>query len=85
MVKVMKHSSMGCAVVSLDDAQLRHAIIAQGHQGIIDGVQVEIKPHKKKEHGEQKFDVFIMLIHFRSFHDDINLDIMGYIGLGPSS
>ena len=61
-MKVMKHSSMGCAVVSLDDAQLRQAIIGQGDQGIIDGVQVEIKPHKKKERGEHKFDVLIILI-----------------------
>ena len=69
MVKVMKHSSMGCAVVSLDDAQLRQAIIGQGDQGIIDGVQVEIKPYKKKERGEHNFDVLIILIdHFDHPH-----------------
>ena len=48
MVRVMKHTSMGCAMVSFKDVRLRQAIVAQGEQGVIDGVKVEIKALTKK-------------------------------------
>eukprot|EP00434_Breviolum_minutum_P017372 symbB.v1.2.015339.t1/scaffold1094.1/size138377/4 len=43
MVKVTKHSSMGCAVVSFQDIHLRQAILSQGKETTIDNVKVEIK------------------------------------------
>eukprot|EP00434_Breviolum_minutum_P034001 symbB.v1.2.030091.t1/scaffold3348.1/size58710/1 len=49
VVTVLKHSSMGCAVVSMTDTRVRQAIVAEGNECTINGLKVEIKPHHNKD------------------------------------
>eukprot|EP00929_Paragymnodinium_shiwhaense_P014191 TRINITY_DN12207_c0_g1_i2.p1 TRINITY_DN12207_c0_g1~~TRINITY_DN12207_c0_g1_i2.p1 ORF type:complete len:824 (+),score=274.83 TRINITY_DN12207_c0_g1_i2:90-2561(+) len=46
---VRKHSSMGCAVVSMRDARVRQAILNSGLETMINGIRVQLKPHFDKE------------------------------------
>jgi len=48
-VTVRKHSSMGCAVVSMKDTRVRDAILRLGAEIIISGIRVQMKPHTDKE------------------------------------
>lgn len=48
-VTVRKHSSMGCAVVSMKDTRVRDAILRLGNEIIISGIRVQMKPHTDKE------------------------------------
>ncbi|CAE7233067.1 unnamed protein product [Symbiodinium pilosum] len=60
VVTVRKHSSMGCAVVSMTDIRVRQAIVAEGNECIINGIKVQIKPHTNKETKEEVMtDLFV--------------------------
>eukprot|EP00403_Amphidinium_massartii_P034177 CAMPEP_0178452620 /NCGR_PEP_ID=MMETSP0689_2-20121128/44346_1 /TAXON_ID=160604 /ORGANISM="Amphidinium massartii, Strain CS-259" /LENGTH=797 /DNA_ID=CAMNT_0020078347 /DNA_START=11 /DNA_END=2401 /DNA_ORIENTATION=+ len=48
-VTVKKHSSMGCAVITLKDKRVREAIVAEGEKITIASIKVQIKPHKDKD------------------------------------
>lgn len=48
-VTVRKHSSMGCAVVSMKDTRVREAILRLGAEIMISGIKVQMKPHTDKE------------------------------------
>jgi len=49
-VTVKKHSSMGCAVVSLRDPRVREAVLAElGQHALIAGTPVQLKPHFDKD------------------------------------
>lgn len=59
-VTVKKHSSMGCAVVSLRDPRVREAIVRIGTEVIISGIKVQMKPHFDKETKvEVMTDIFV--------------------------
>jgi len=56
---VRKHTSMGCAVLSFRDPQVREAVLKEGEEVTISGVRVQLQPHKDKETGEDvPTDVF---------------------------
>jgi len=59
-VTVRKHSSMGCAVITMADARVREAVLAAvGGEVIIAGTRVQLKPHHDKEtHKEVPTDIF---------------------------
>jgi len=60
VVTVRKHSSMGCAVVSMTDTRVRQAIVAEGNECTINGLKVQIKPHHNKETKEEVLtDLFV--------------------------
>lgn len=60
LVTVRKHSSMGCAVVSMKDTRVRQAIVALGAEVIINGIKVQVKPHHNKETKEEVLtDIFV--------------------------
>ncbi|CAE7560315.1 unnamed protein product [Symbiodinium sp. CCMP2592] len=60
VVTVRKHSSMGCAVVSMTDVRVRQAIVEEGNECVINGIKVQIKPHTNKETKEEVLtDLFV--------------------------
>ncbi|CAJ1366833.1 unnamed protein product [Effrenium voratum] len=60
VVTVRKHSSMGCAVVSMVDLRVRQAIVEEGNECMINGIRVQIKPHTNKETKEEVLtDLFV--------------------------
>lgn len=60
VVTVRKHSSMGCAVVSMTDVRVRQAIVAEGNECTINGLKVQIKPHHNKDTKEEVLtDLFV--------------------------
>ncbi|CAE7640729.1 unnamed protein product [Symbiodinium sp. CCMP2456] len=60
VVTVRKHSSMGCAVVSMTDVRVRQAIVEDGNECVINGIKVQIKPHTNKETKEEVLtDLFV--------------------------
>lgn len=60
VVTVRKHSSMGCAVVSMTDVRVRQAIVAEGNECTINSIKVQIKPHTNKETKEEVLtDLFV--------------------------
>jgi len=48
-VTVKKHSSMGCAVVTLRDARVREAVLRGGTETIISNIRVQMKAHMEKD------------------------------------
>lgn len=59
-VTVKKHSSMGCAVITLKDTRVREAILLLGNETIISGIKVQMKPHTDKATGQDvPTDIFI--------------------------
>jgi len=66
-VTVKKHSSMGCAVVSLKDPRVREAILAllQTCSDVtINGIKVQVKPHTEKDtKAEIPTDLFVAWGH----------------------
>jgi len=60
VVTVRKHSSMGCAVVSMTDVRVRQAIVEEGNECTINGLKVQIKPHHNKDTKEEVLtDLFV--------------------------
>eukprot|EP00434_Breviolum_minutum_P007734 symbB.v1.2.006822.t1/scaffold379.1/size332124/4 len=60
VVAVRKHSSMGCAVVSMTETRVRQAIVTEGNECTINGLKVQIKPHHNKETQEEVLtDLFV--------------------------
>mmetsp|Transcript_62559 Transcript_62559/g.146748 ORF Transcript_62559/g.146748 Transcript_62559/m.146748 type:complete len:754 (+) Transcript_62559:68-2329(+) len=60
VVTVRKHSSMGCAVVSMTDIRVRQAIVAESTECTINNIKVQIKPHTNKETKEEVLtDLFV--------------------------
>merc|ERR1719277_33936 len=59
--EVKKHSSMGCAVVTLSDARVRQAILnALGQETTIANIKVKLKPHFDKETDKEVLtDLFV--------------------------
>jgi len=59
-VTVKKHSSMGCAVISLREPRVREAILADlGEKATISGIPVQLKRHFDKASGnEMMTDIF---------------------------
>ncbi|CAK0882764.1 unnamed protein product [Prorocentrum cordatum] len=59
-VKVRKHTSMGCAVVTLESAHVRDRILEGGSGAIINGIKVQMKPHFPREtKAEAPTEIFI--------------------------
>ncbi|CAJ1450774.1 unnamed protein product [Effrenium voratum] len=59
-VFVRKHSSMGCAIVSLSDARMQNEILSEGSTCTINGVTAEVKAHTVKgAHSHSSADVFV--------------------------
>jgi len=59
--EVKKHSSMGCAVVTMTDPRIRRAILsALGAETEIAGIKVKLKPHFDKETDQEvQTDLFV--------------------------
>mmetsp|Transcript_105751 Transcript_105751/g.207383 ORF Transcript_105751/g.207383 Transcript_105751/m.207383 type:complete len:460 (+) Transcript_105751:109-1488(+) len=59
--EVKKHSSMGCAVVTMSDARVRQAILnALGSEATISGIKVKVKAHTDKDSDrEVPTDLFV--------------------------
>jgi len=59
-VTVRKHSSMGCAVISMREPSVREAILRLGSDTFINGIRVQMKPHFDKDtRAEVPTDVFV--------------------------
>lgn len=59
-VEVRKHSSMGCAVVTMKDMRVRQAILNAGLEATIAGIHVKLKPHFEKDtRKEVMTDLFV--------------------------
>merc|ERR1719277_1791683 len=56
-----KHSSMGCAVVTMTDHRIRQAVLnALGTETTISGIKVKLKPHFDKETDQEVHtDIFV--------------------------
>lgn len=61
MCEVKKHSSMGCAVITLKDSSIKAALLALATDGQISigDVVVQMKPHKNKAGEEAISDIFV--------------------------
>jgi len=63
-VTVRKHSSMGCAVISMRDPRVRDAILAAASETNISGMRVQMKPHHDKDtKAEVPTDIFVAWGH----------------------
>eukprot|EP00747_Dinoflagellata_sp_TGD_P114960 gnl/TRDRNA2_/TRDRNA2_172034_c0_seq2.p1 gnl/TRDRNA2_/TRDRNA2_172034_c0~~gnl/TRDRNA2_/TRDRNA2_172034_c0_seq2.p1 ORF type:complete len:736 (+),score=144.95 gnl/TRDRNA2_/TRDRNA2_172034_c0_seq2:204-2210(+) len=57
LASVQKHSSMGCAVITMREARVRNMIVAEAGSSesvTIAGIRVDIKPHQDKETGKDE-------------------------------
>lgn len=63
-VTVWKHTSMGCAIVSMTDVNVREAMLAQGKECTISNVSVQINPHVNKDTAKEILtDLFVAWGH----------------------
>jgi len=58
--EVRKHSSIGCAVVTMQDVNIRQALLNGGPQATIAGIRVKLKPHVDRDTQQEVMtDVFV--------------------------
>lgn len=59
-VTVRKHSSMGCAVVTMKDTRVREVLVKKYTEFTINGIKVQVKPHTEKEtKADVPTDIFV--------------------------